>query len=63
MYIAWVQCRQKPVAAYDAFGDKLYYDPVLYNPLQLVQPSEYYCSADKADAAGYRPSISYETYH
>lgn len=61
MYTAWIQCGKKPVAAYNAFGDKLYYSPSLYSPFQLFQPTSYYCSSDEAEAAGYRASLSYQT--
>ena len=61
MYVAWVRCGQKPVAAYDALGDKLYYDSSLYNPIQIFQPTSYYCSVGEAETAGYRASLSYKT--
>lgn len=57
MYTAWVRCGQKPVAAYDAFGDKFFYDPEFYNPFQIIQPEKYFCTPEEAEVAGYEPPI------
>lgn len=62
-YIAWFKCGHEPIAAITSLGDRFYYSPSFYEPIQLFQPDNYYCTAQEAEAAGYEPSLSYEIHH
>lgn len=57
MYAAWIQCGQKPVAAYTFMNEKSFEYHPLYTPVEIFQPDKYYCSAQEAQAAGYESSI------
>ena len=63
MYGAWIQCGQKPVAAYNFMAGMFYEEPSLYSFIDIIQPTHYFCSPVEAEAAGYEPSLSYKLNH